>query len=179
MSNENTTNENTLIEIKNLKNSEIPELREKILEEQNCKCPLCGKDITIYDKIVLDHQHKLRMSDENGVDGNGLVRGVLCLECNALEGKIWNNSNRFLHQPTKEQRLNWLKNLIAYYQKDCYPFVHPTEVPKDPPVSKRNFNKLNKLWCQTHDKPLEYPKSCKLTKQLKSLFSMYGIPPYN
>lgn len=60
---------------KNLKSSEIKELRNKILKEQGFVCPLCGKTITENDKITLDHQHKIRKTDENGVDG--LVRGVL------------------------------------------------------------------------------------------------------
>ena len=166
-------------DIKNLKASEIKDLRNEILREQNYKCPLCGKTITEDDKITLDHQHKNRKSDENGVDGNGQIRGVLCLECNSLEGKIWNNSNRFLHQPTKEERVEWLLNLIEYYRKPLYSFIHPSEVQKEPNVSKRNFNKLNKLYIEDGYKPLEYPKSCKLTKKLKELFERYEINPYN
>jgi len=63
--------------LKNLKTKDIPLIRKQILEEQGYKCPLCGKTISENDRITLDHQHKYRKSDENGVDGNGLVRGVL------------------------------------------------------------------------------------------------------
>ena len=54
---------------KELKSSEIKELRNKILKEQGYVCPLCGKTITEKDKITLDHQHKIRKTDENGVNG--------------------------------------------------------------------------------------------------------------
>lgn len=164
---------------KNLKSSEIKELRNKILKEQGFICPLCGKTITENDKITLDHQHKIRKTDENGVNGNGLIRGVLCLECNALEGKIFNSSTRFLHQPSKEQRIHFLENLIKYYQKPLYEYVHPSEVKKKPDVSKKNFNKLSKLYTKDTGKVLEYPKSKKLTKKLEILFEKYHISPYN
>lgn len=165
--------------MKDLKQSEIKDLRLKILKEQDYRCPLCGKVITEDDRITLDHQHKLRKSDPNGVDGNGQVRGVLCSDCNCLEGKITNNANRFLHQPSKEVKMMWLSNLIEYYKKPLYDFIHPSEVKKEPPVSKKNFNKLNKLYIADNHKPLEYPKSKRLTKKLKTLFEYYNIEPYN
>lgn len=161
--------------LQNLKTKDIPLIRKQILEEQGYKCPLCGKTISENDRITLDHQHKYRKSDENGVDGNGLVRGVLCSDCNASEGKIYNAMTRFLKQPTKEQRIEWLENLIKYYKKEPYPYVHPTEVEKPKMLSKRNFNKLNKL-C---DGKLEFPKSGKMTKPLQKLYEEFEIEPYN
>lgn len=65
------------MEIRNLKTKDIPVIRRQILLEQDYKCPLCGNTITEDDRITLDHQHKYRNSDPNGVDGNGLIRGVL------------------------------------------------------------------------------------------------------
>lgn len=167
------------MKMRNLKNKDIPLIRKQILEEQDYHCPLCGKHINEDDRITLDHQHKYRKSDENGVDGNGLVRGVLCSECNALEGKIWNNSVRFLHQPSKEQRISWLKNLIKYYEKDPYLYVHPTEVQKEPQLSKRNFNILKKQYKLKYNKELEFPKSSKMTKKLEPLYEEFKIEPYN
>ena len=161
--------------LQNLKTKDIPLIRKQILEEQGYKCPLCGKTISENDRITLDHQHKYRKSDENGVDGNGLVRGVLCSDCNVTEGKLHNAMARFLNQPTKEQRIEWLENLIKYYKKEPYPYVHPTEVEKPKQLSKRNFNKLNKL-C---DGKLEFPKSGKMTKPLQKLYEEFEIEPYN
>ena len=47
--------------------------------------------------------------------------------------------------------------------------------------SKKNFNKLNKEYKVKYPnkKPLEYPKSKKLTKGLKVLFEEFNINPYN
>lgn len=165
--------------MRNLKSSEIASVRATILKEQGYRCPLCGKEITEKDKITLDHQHKVRKSDPNGVDGNGQIRGVLCLECNALEGKIYNACTRFLHQPTKEQRIQFLLNLVAYYQQEPYPLIHPSEVPPEPKLSKRNFNKLKKLYESKYHKPLEFPKSGKMVKKLEPLYKEFNINPYN
>lgn len=158
----------------NLKSSDIKKIKQKILEEQEYRCAICGKPLTL-EEACLDHQHKYRKTDVNGVNGNGLVRGVLCREDNCLEGKIFNNSARFLKQPTNEQRIEWLEKLIEYYKKEPYPYVHPSEVEKPKQLSKRNFNKLNKL-C---DGKLEFPKSGKMTKQLQKLYEKFNIEPYN
>lgn len=63
--------------LKQLKSKDIKTVKEEILEKQEFKCAICGKPLTL-DEAVLDHQHKIRKSDTNGENGNGLVRGVLC-----------------------------------------------------------------------------------------------------
>ena len=166
------------MDLKPLKHSEIKETKRRILESQGFRCAICGKPLEL-DQSVLDHQHKFRKSDPNGENGNGLIRGVLCNACNPSEGKIFNALNRYLQIKTDSERIQWLENLIEYYSKPKYPYIHPTEIPKEPDVSKKNFNKLNKLYLETHKKPLEYPKSKKLTKPLKALFEKYNISPYN
>lgn len=167
------------MELKNLHSKDIPEIRNEILQKQGNQCPLCGKRITESDRITLDHQHKYRKADVNGLDGNGLVRGVLCADCNVVEGKIFNSMARFLHQPSREQRIRWIKNLAEYYQKDLYPYVHPNEVPKQATLSKRNFNRLNKLYESKYGKKLTFPKSGKMVKTLKPLYEEFNIDPYN
>ena len=65
-----------------LKQSDISVYRARLLIQQNHQCAICRMKLT---KGVLDHQHKRRKSDPNGVDGAGLVRGVLCDGCNRIE----------------------------------------------------------------------------------------------
>ena len=65
-----------------LKQSDIPVYRARLLIQQNHQCAICHMKLT---NGVLDHQHKRRKSDPNGVDGAGLVRGVLCDGCNRIE----------------------------------------------------------------------------------------------
>ena len=169
------------MDLKSLKSSDIPKIRKELLEKQGFKCATCGKNISESDRITLDHQHKLKKSDENGIDGNGLVRGVLCADCNCSEGKIWHSMTRFQQTYTNKERIEWLRHLITYYEQEPYPYIHPSEVKKEKDVSKKNFNKLNKEYKLKYPnkKPLEYPKSKKLTKGLKVLFEEFNINPYN
>lgn len=165
------------MDLRQLKTTEIKAFREQLLEAQDGICPLCGRYIN---EPCLDHQHKLRKSDEPGVDGAGQVRGVLCRDCNALEGRIWNAMTRHLQPKTVKDRVEWLKNLIAYYNKEPQKILYPGSIPRLK-VSKRNFNTLKKLYAQDHPKAksLEYSASGYVTKRLASLFDHYNIQPYN
>ena len=47
-------------DFKQLKGTEVKELREKILKNQEFKCAICGKTLSEDDTgISLDHQHRL------------------------------------------------------------------------------------------------------------------------
>lgn len=159
---------------KQLKGTEVKELREKILKNQEFKCAICGKDISCDPGIALDHQHKLNKNQVIGSDGAGLIRGVLCRDCNTLEGKIWNNGTRYKQFKTVKERIDFLKRLIQYYENGTYPFIHPTEKVPEKIVSKRQYNKLKKVCAKVP----EYPKSAHLTKKLKELFDKYQINPF-
>ena len=164
-----------------LTQSKIKDLREEILKKQNFKCAICGKDIRNDPGISLDHQHRISKSQEIGEDGAGLIRGVLCRDCNVLEGKIFNNGIRYKQLRTVQSRLDWLRNLIKYYEQEKYPYIHPTEKVKPKDVSKFNFNKMIKLFKEKYPKRKvpSYPKSKKLTVQLKKLFDEFKIEYYN
>lgn len=168
-----------------LMSKDITTIREQILKEQNGKCKLCKNIIDENSGASLDHQH-MTSKETIGENGAGLVRGVLCRRCNVFEGKIWNNSKRFgLHDDLS----NWLRNLADYLDADNYDYIHPNEKPKDPKVSKRNYNKLAKLYKEEvfvpkrknqKKKPMiEFPKSGKLNKGLKELFERFEINPFN
>ena len=164
-----------------LTQSKIKDLREEILKKQNFKCAICGKDISNLDGASLDHQHRISKSQEIGEDGAGLIRGVLCRDCNVLEGRIWNNSTRYKQFKTVKERIEFLKHLIKYYEQEKYPYIHPTEKVKPKDVSKFNFNKMIKLFKEKYPKRKVpcYPKSKKLTVQLKKLFDEFNISYYN
>jgi hypothetical protein len=164
-------------ELTQLKSSDISKVRSEILEDQHGKCALCNVEITDSTGYSLDHQHKLK-SEPCGPDGAGLIRGVLCRACNVLEGKIWNNTQRYMQPKNVQDRIDILLDLVEYYKKGAYPLVHPTEAVREPKVSKRNYNKLMKGYTGKKKFP-EYPKSSKLTKSLSALFEEYGISPYN
>ena len=157
----------------NLKSKDIKNIKQMILEKQGYRCAICGKEITL-ENSVLDHQHKNKKADPNGINGDGLIRGVLCQEDNLSEGKIWNSTGRFQGARTPQDRINWLRKLIQYYEAGTYPFIHPTEKVPEKSISKRQYNKLKKV-CP---KVPEYPKSTHLTKRLKELFDKYKINPF-
>jgi hypothetical protein len=153
-----------------LKNKDVKEVRKSLLEDQNGKCKLCGNIITPETGVALDHQHKRKM-DPIGLDGGGLIRGVLCRGCNILEGKLWNSMVRYLQPKNVQERIDWLETLIEYYQEENTNLVHPNEAPKEPKLPKRQFNKLNKYYSEKYPKriPLVYPKSGKWTKKLRNI----------
>jgi len=163
--------------LKQLKNNEISYIRTTILVKQDEKCALCGDIITDDSGVSLDHQH-MTSKETIGEDGAGLVRGVLCRACNVWEGKIWNNTQRYMQPENVQDRIAMLQSLISYYEKDNYELIHPSEKPKEPKVSKRNYNKLKKAYDGRRKFP-EYPKSGKLTLGLQVLFEEYEINPYN
>lgn len=164
-------------ELIQLKSKDIKPLRTKLLNEQNGNCKLCGETINDESGISLDHQH-MTSKEIIGEDGAGLVRGVLCRSCNVLEGKIWNNVSRYKQPENVADRIHFLESLISYYKESNTEFIHPNEEPKEPIVSKRNYNKLKKIYTGRKKFP-EYPKSKKLTVQLKQLFKEYSIEPFN
>jgi len=173
----NFTDTDSLIQ---LNGSDVKEARAKILSEQNGCCAICKKVITDKTGISLDHQHKTK-SAPIGKDGAGLIRGVLDRSCNCLEGKIWNNMSRYIQPTCVQDRIDYLRSLISYYEQDTYSLIHPSEKPKEPHVSKRNYNKLKKRYSLELRKKRfpEYPKSSKLTKALSILFNEFDISPYN
>lgn len=162
-----------------LKHSDVPKIREELLEGQEWKCRICGKDLRS-EVQVLDHQHKNNKQQPLGEDGAGLVRGVLCRDCNSVEGKITNALKRYKGINTTTDKITFLKALIQYYeyyQQNPTSWIHPTERPQEPDVSKRQYNKLKKVYIGKAKFP-EYPKSKKLTTKLKELFNKYDINPY-
>ena len=163
--------------LRQLKSTEVKQLRDEILEEQEGICCLCEEPITEDTGISLDHQHKTS-KETIGEDGAGLVRGVLCRACNVWEGKIWNNTQRYRQPKSVQDRIDMLNKLVQYYEGGTYDIIHHTEKEKEPTVSKRNYNKLKKVY-EGRKKFPEYPKSGKLTIGLQDLFEQYGIEPYN
>jgi len=153
--------------------------RLELYKKQKGVCFVCNKK-TPFEKTVLDHQHKLRKSDEIGKDGAGLIRGVLCFQCNSWEGKIFRSFIRYGLHKKKIPISVLLRNLADYLEQDNLPFIHPTEIKKKI-VSKSNYNKLKKVYLDTNRKKKfpDYPKSKKITKALKELFEEFNINPYN
>ena len=167
----NEINERKNLSSKTLKNSDIANLRSKLLIKQNNFCPICNTKIKPGDEN-LDHDHD-----------TGKIRGVLCRTCNSgIEGAFrgkWVRSG--LSKKISLEEL--LLNLYNYLSKDHFPILHPTHAPKPNKLMKRSYNSLKKEVnkCNSYlKKPIkmpDYPRSGRLTKKLKELYNKMGIYP--
>lgn len=109
-----------------IKVKDIPALRDAIALEQEHKCWLCKVDLRTV-VACLDHDHE-----------TGRIRGVLCQNCNGIEGKISNLARRAKRNRTKTLFLGsvlmyW--NLYASTQREE---VHPTHRTPDEKRLRRN-----------------------------------------
>ena len=158
-----------------LKTKDIPIYRKQLMEEQNGLCAVCQEPLS-GSGISLDHQHKT-LAQPIGQNGGGLIRGVLCRDCNVFEGKIWNNSKRYNKHDNLPQ---FLRLLADYLEKDNYPLIHPSEAPKPKKVSKRQYNKLVKAYDASTltAKIPDFPGKRKISKKLLTLFERFEISPY-
>ena len=162
-----------------LRAKDIPEYRNRLVKEQNGLCAICKEPLNLTSKtsgVSLDHQHKT-LAETIGVNGAGLIRGVLCRDCNVFEGKIWNNSkryNKFSNLP------EFLRAVADYLEQPNHPWIHPTSAPKPKKVSKRQYNKLCKAYAASHltAKMPVYPDKRAISKKLESLFDRFEISPY-
>ena len=100
-----------------LKPKDVARVRDILRKKQGNKCMLCQRSFDDLDPkdAVLDHDHR-----------TGCVRGVLCRNCNGMEGKIWNRANRAKQSMTV---IEWATRLVKYwtlYSTDQTGFLHPT-----------------------------------------------------
>lgn len=85
-----------------IKAAEIPLVKAALLPKQNFMCCLCPEPLTV-SSSCLDHNHR-----------TGLIRGVLCRNCNGIEGKIYNLANRAKRTLTPK---DFLGQVILYWIK--------------------------------------------------------------
>ena len=150
-------------QIIHLKQKDLKEFREALIEDQNNVCPICKKEIK---NPVLDHQHTKR------VKGTGLVRAVLCSMCNTFIARVENNCTR--HGIAQEELSNVLRNMAIYFDSEHLPYLHPTEIPKIPKLKKSSYNALKKL-AKLEKKFPNYTGN--LTQPLKKLYLKYDLTP--
>ncbi len=153
-------------------------VRDGLLEKQNGICPICTKEVKM---PTLDHFHS------KSHNGCGKIRGVICNNCNrflgVLENKSVMNGIDFTDLP------NLLRKIADYTTKEHYNLVHPTEMDKPKKLSKKNYNKLKKIYNEElfvpkrkNQKKKDFPKfpsSGKPIKILVELFKKFNIPLYN
>jgi hypothetical protein len=101
-----------------IKTKDIPIVKQEILREQGGDCAICGVDLhSLPSKdICLDHDHT-----------TGHIRGVLCRNCNSMEGKVLTACHRGKRGKTTLDWLAALYKYLTYYNtvQRCYG-LHPT-----------------------------------------------------
>lgn len=156
--------------IKQLKQSEIKILREKILQEQNNICPITNKTIL---NPVLDHEHKKRLG------GTGLIRSVIDRTTNIFLGKIENNCKRY--GISLKELPNILRNIADYLENDYYKcdenhyYIHPSEKEKQQKIKKSCYNNLKKKYLKSSIKRKFPEYTGNLSKNLERFFKELDV----
>lgn len=112
--------------MRKLKHREVKGVRDDILQDQGHRCALCTIQLA-NDDAVLDHCHT-----------SGAIRGVLCRNCNGIEGKVHNLARRAKRQ---FNAVWWLTRLISYWahhSKDRTGLMHPTHKTAEDKRIRRN-----------------------------------------
>ncbi len=109
-----------------IKISEIPAYRDKYIIDQKGKCWLCEIDLS---KVTpcLDHDHE-----------TGFLRGVLCQNCNGIEGKIHNLARRAKRDKTKYDFVNKVLSYWNHFSACQRKEIHPTHKTPDEKRLRRN-----------------------------------------
>ena len=114
-----------------LKHSDKQSYRQRLLEKQGNKCPLCKKIIK-KGSAALDHDHK-----------TGYCRAALHKNCNGLEGRVKHWASRSGISPDE-----FLKSILRYWKQDYSGnAIHPdhkTEVEKEIAKLKKKIRGLKR-----------------------------------
>lgn len=112
--------------MKRLSRSEADNLRKALVVSQENKCALC-LDTLDGKTACLDHDHR-----------TGKIRAVLCLNCNGIEGKIFNLCRRAKRNRTEA---DFLVSVFDYWMEHAgladAP-IHPTHKTDDEKRALRN-----------------------------------------
>lgn len=118
-----------MVELRKIKVSEVAAVTKELLEKQNYRCPITGRDMRTMAPInrVLDHEHI-----------NGVIRAVLPRGINGLEGKIKVLLGRFGGIPANDvvaqaKLLHGLADYLMLHRVPQTPYIyhrHKTETEK-------------------------------------------------
>jgi len=102
------------------------EFRRALIAKQNNRCALCWD--TLEGKTAcLDHDHK-----------TGYIRAVLCLNCNGIEGKIFNLCRRAKRSRTELDFIMRVADYWIYHTGEYRAPIHPSHRTADEKRILRN-----------------------------------------
>ena len=162
--------------MKQLKQSELKNYRLSKLPK---KCSITEIELNEKNSVV-DHIHGSHKSIFP--ETNKLIRDVIHFEVNTLIGKIENQYLRISKELKEIPLSDLLRNIADYIEKyskiENYNelLIHPSEW-KPKKIKKSWFNKLKKEVKEKYNKEINYPKSGKLTKEVKKYSELLNIEP--
>jgi hypothetical protein len=113
--------------VQRVKVSQIALVRAAILtKRQSGKCAICDIPITVQTSC-LDHDHY-----------TGCIRGVLCRNCNGIEGKIKNLAVRGKRNMLPKDYLGRLILYWIHHEEDRTGLLHPVHKTEDEKRVTRN-----------------------------------------
>jgi len=110
-----------------IKTAQIPVVKAAILSKrQGGKCAICQKGLTIAE-ACLDHDHS-----------TGIIRGVLCRNCNGIEVKIKNLVTRARRWHTHHDYIGLVLKYWLWHLEDRTGLQHPIHLTPEEKRIKRN-----------------------------------------
>lgn len=115
--------------MRKLKRTDISKVTVALLKKQEYRCALCGGSLraNAAKNPALDHCHQ-----------TGAIRDVLCINCNGIEGKIFNLARRAKNEMTP---VEWIDKLAAYWRRHStsqHNLIHPTHKTEEEKREERN-----------------------------------------
>jgi succinate dehydrogenase/fumarate reductase flavoprotein subunit len=164
-----------------LKNStDIKNLKEQWVNQQNGICPILKLPFEL-DNFVIDHSHCKSKEAPDELLGTGFCRGAIHHNANVVEGKILKDCTRY--GITKFINIaDFLRNLADYIETNRFHteetiYIHSTEKPSKPKLSKSSYNKLIKTIDNKCKIPPYQDKKGNFNKKLQELFLKYNVEP--
>jgi hypothetical protein len=109
-----------------LDKDELAKLRADIAATQGHCCALCGVNLH-GQKMCLDHNHK-----------TGRIRSVLCVNCNGIEGKVFNLARRAKRERNEPAFIQSLIDYWKFHTENPRSEIHPTHKSEDEKRLLRN-----------------------------------------
>ncbi len=131
----------------------IKPLRDAYELRQKHRCALCDRPLN---NPTLDHEHIKK------VKGTGLIRNVLCSQCNTFLARIENNAAR--HSLSVEELPDILRR-TAEHLEQTRNVIHPTEIPPRKKVGTREWNRVRKYYFEVFPKRKALPKRPKYVSE--------------
>lgn len=141
-----------------LKQKDIPKVRDELLKKQNGICPIFKQQIK---DPVLDHSHRKKNK------GTGLCRGSLERNANSFLGRIENLCVRYGIQNKDLPFI--LRNIADYLEAPHTNYLHPTEFKS---LTKEEYDLIKQFYLKVYPrrrKIPDYPEDGLLNKDLKKI----------